>query len=144
MKPAHRVSYLSNQAPRTFAPKPRYAAAFWRRHGLPPPYIDVHTGVSTRARRYLGDQLPTVAGRIVLGDSRDPTVLADACGTVRARWIITSPPYYGLRTYVPDQWLRSWFLGGPPRVDYSYGAQVSHRSPDAFIDDLRRVWINAG
>ncbi len=25
--------------------------------------------------------------------------------------IITSLPYYSMRTYLPDQWIRLWFLG---------------------------------
>jgi hypothetical protein len=57
--------------------------------------------------------------------------------------IVTSPPYYGLRTYVADQWLRNWFLGGSEHVDYSYGVQLSHHSIAAFVDDLRTVWNNA-
>ena len=28
--------------------------------------------------------------------------------------VITSPPYLGMRTYLPDQWLRYWALGGEP------------------------------
>jgi hypothetical protein len=56
---------------------------------------------------------------------------------------VTSPPYYGLRTYVPDQWLRNWFLGGPPEVVYHTRGQISHTGQDAFASDLRRVWLNA-
>jgi hypothetical protein len=48
-----------------------------------------------------------------------------------------------MRTYVADQWLRFWFLGGPSDVDYSHGTQVEHRSPEAFSGDLRTVWRNA-
>jgi hypothetical protein len=40
--------------------------------------------------------------------------------------IVTSPPYYGMRTYLPDQWIRNWFLGGPPEVDYSIKGQLPH------------------
>jgi hypothetical protein len=60
------------------------------------------------------------------------------------RWVITSPPYYGMRTYLPDQWLRLWFLGGPPVVDYSNRQQLRHTSPEEFAGDLRKVWLNAG
>jgi hypothetical protein len=48
-----------------------------------------------------------------------------------------------MRTYIPDQWLRNWFLGGPDRVEYSADSQLTHSSPDQFIIDLRTVWRNA-
>src|SRR5262249_53047559 len=58
-------------------------------------------------------------------------------------WVITSPPYYGMRTYVPDQWLRWWFLGGPSRVDYEpKKGHFTHSSPAEFIRQLRQVWSN--
>lgn len=57
--------------------------------------------------------------------------------------MLTSPPYYGLRTYLPDQWIRNWFLGGPPSVDYRSEGQISHRGRDGFVADLRAVWTNA-
>jgi hypothetical protein len=44
---------------------------------------------------------------------------------------LTSPAYYGLRTYVADQWLRNWFLGGPAYVDYSYGSTKTPMTTDA-------------
>ena len=37
---------------------------------------------------------------------------------------------------------RQWFLGGPAQVSYDVGPQLSHRSRDAFIMDLRAVWRN--
>ena len=37
------ASYLSNQCPRTYAPKPRYAVNYWNRHGLRPPRADIRT-----------------------------------------------------------------------------------------------------
>jgi hypothetical protein len=58
--------------------------------------------------------------------------------------VVTSPPYYGMRTYIPDQWLRSWFLGGPPHVTYRQPKkELSHPSAKAFADQLRSVWRNA-
>ena len=56
------------------------------------------------------------------------------------RWVITSPPYYGLRTYRADQWLREWFVGGPPEVNYDANRQVRHSSPEDFATDLSSVW----
>jgi hypothetical protein len=56
------------------------------------------------------------------------------------QWIVTSPPYYGLCTYGPDQWLREWFLGGGDHVSYATEGQVSHASPERFAEDLAIVW----
>lgn len=131
------ASHLSNQCPRTFAPKPDYAVRFWRKRRMKPPAVDVAEVVRTRARRYLSNRPKYTPAQVVLGDSRAFGVF----GTRRFRWAITSPPYYGMRTYIPDQWLRSWFLGGPARVAYKPPAsEIGHVSPDAFADDLRMVW----
>lgn len=135
-------SYFSNQSPRTFSPKPRYAVAFWSDRGLVPPEVCVEKLILERAVRYYAEAPRSVANRIGQGDSRDVRVIRSACGRWRPRWIVTSPPFYGLRTYVPDQWIRAWFLGGPPHVDYSYGGQVSHRSLEAFVSDLEKTWQN--
>jgi hypothetical protein len=135
-------SYLSNQAPRTYAPKPRYAVSFWNRTGYRAPNVNVLSIIQTRAARFYGQHLPHVESRVICGDSRSLADLRSACGGRRAKIIVTSPPYYGMRTYLPDQWLRNWFLGGEDKVDYSYGTQLSHRGTLQFVDDLRRVWLN--
>ena len=54
--------------------------------------------------------------------------------------MITSPPYYGMRTYIPDQWLRNWFVGGSDTVDYCHKGQIVHSSPEEFVADLQAVW----
>ena len=43
-------------------------------------------------------------------------------------WVVTSPPYYGMRTYLQDQWLRNWFLGGSSFVDYSSREGIRFRA----------------
>jgi hypothetical protein len=129
-------SYLSNQMPRTYAAKPNYAVKFWKERELRPRHVDILTVVRERANRYYGNPLPQVHGQIIRGDSRNTSIL-DA-GLVR--WIITSPPYYGMRTYIPDQWLRNWFLGGPPEVDYVSADQLTHGSPAEFAYELSMVW----
>jgi hypothetical protein len=60
----------------------------------------------------------------------------------KASITITSPPYYGMRTYVQDQWLRMWFLGGCEEIEYENENQLSHSGHDEFIADLAKVWIN--
>ncbi|MBV9279205.1 MAG: DNA modification methylase, partial [Chloroflexi bacterium] len=134
------TSYLSNQSPRTFAPKPRYAVKFWRERGLSAPHVDVLEVIRARAERYYGKVATAGTGEIILGDSRLDDTWAGRKPEVR--WVITSPPYYGMYTYNPDQWLRLWFLGGSPTVDYSSAGQLHHTSPEVFAADLRAVWRN--
>jgi hypothetical protein len=138
-------SYFSNQAPRTYAPKPAYAVRFWTERQLVPPRVDVLQVIAERAQRFYCEESSAVRSQALLGDSRDPACITRARRSIGAfDWIITSPPYFGLRTYVQDQWLRHWFLGGSSRIDYRVEAQVSHRGRDAFLADLRQVWINVG
>ena len=131
-------SYFSNQSFRSFAPKPRYAVKYWERCGLTPPNVDLLAIIDARSARYYSNPLPS-RGLAILGDSRTARPFRRA-KIPRVKWIITSPPYYGMRTYIPDQWLRIWFLGGPATVDYSSEAQLQHSSPDQFAHDLRQVW----
>ncbi len=130
-------SYFSNQMPRTYAPKLRYAVRFWQARDLRPPRVDVLELIRRKADYYLHKLPPGVPGGAWEGDSR--TIEFRALGGP-FRWVVTSPPYYGLRTYVPDQWLRLWFLGGPPRPVYRAPQQLQHRSPEAFAQQLARVW----
>ena len=135
-------SYFSNQCPRTYAPKPAYATRFWQGRGLVPEPIDVLAVIERRAKRYYGTS-SEITGAVRLADSREACALQPETPEIRFDWVITSPPYYGMRTYIPDQWLRSWFVGGPDAVDYSNRDQVVHSSPENFAADLRQVWRNA-
>jgi SAM-dependent methyltransferase len=130
-------SYLSNQMPRTYASKPAYAVRYWRDHGLSPVRVDTVEVLKRRAERVLKDCPPRTPGWVVLGDA------AHSIKALRQRFdlVITSPPYYGMRTYVPDQWLRNWFVGGPPEVPYGSEGQVSRQpSQAAFVSALAEVW----
>ncbi|MFN3627980.1 MAG: DNA methyltransferase [Parvibaculum sp.] len=138
-------SYFSNQCPRTYGPKPAYAIKFWTKRGLVPPRVDVLAVIAERAHRYYGSTSPKVVGAAIEGDSRHQSTLDEAHEVIgKFDWIVTSPPYYGLRTYLPDQWIRNWFLGGPATVDYTSEGQLSHSGRDRFIADLGEVWANAG
>jgi len=136
-------SYLSNQSPRTFAPKPAYAERFWVRRNLEPRDVNVEAVVRTRAERYFAVETTPRGGEVRLADSRRSESyrgLPDQAFD----WVITSPPYYGMRTYVPDQWLRNWFVGGPDVTDYSAEHQLRHSSPTDFAAELKQVWQYAG
>lgn len=130
-------SYLSNQMPRTYASKPAYAVRYWREHGLSPIRVDTVDVIKRRAEHVLNNCPPGTPGRVMLGDA------ADSMMALRQRFdlVITSPPYYGMRTYVADQWLRNWFVGGPPEVPYGSEGQLARQpSQAAFVSALAGVW----
>jgi hypothetical protein len=135
-------SYFSNQCPRTYAPKPGYATRYWRQRKLKPEPVDVLAIIERRAERYF-NKLPASRGHARLADSRCAEALRPPEAHRPYRWVITSPPYYGMRTYVADQWLRHWFLGGWAEVDYRHGEQIVHNSPEAFAENIWQVWRNA-
>lgn len=132
-------SYFSNQMPRTFAPKPDYSVRYWRERGLRPFYVDVLSLVERKARYYFATVPESQSYQILCADSRT----ADF-GSMWQRFtlVITSPPYYGMRTYVPDQWIRNWFVGGPATVEYRQPDQLSHESPEHFAEQLGLIWRN--
>jgi SAM-dependent methyltransferase len=132
-------SYLSNQMPRTYASKPRPAIRFWQARRLSPAYVDTLDLIRRRAA-YIFASLPlAVPGTVICADSRLPATY-HRLPHVPVRWIITSPPYFGMRTYRPDQWLRNWFLGGPPAVDYSETGQFSTAAVTRYVTELAQVW----
>lgn len=131
-------SYLSNQMPRTYSTKPAPALRFWHSRGLlKPERVDVAELVARKARHFFGSLPAQVEGTVRLADSRelDPSWVGRS-----VKWVVTSPPYYGMRTYRPDQWLRNWFLGGPPRVEYCQEGQISHRGREQFVQSIAEVW----
>ena len=122
------ASYFSNQCPRTYAPKPAYATRYWQSRGMLPDPADVLAVIERRAKRYYKTVF-TMKGVVRLADSRVAEALQPQTPGSRFNWVITSPPYYGMRTYTPDQWLRNWFVGGPDLVDYTNRDQIIHSSP---------------
>ncbi len=133
-------TYLSNQMPRTYATKPEPAVAFWRRRGLRPEYVSVADAVERKARHTFAELPPRVFGEVRQTDSR---CLDRMRFRRRFAWTITSPPYLGLRSYKPDQWLRNWFLGGPAEVDYEQPMHITCTDRDKFVRALARVWRGA-
>lgn len=137
-----RTSYFSNQCPRTYAPKPNYAVRYWRERGLRATAVDALDLIRARAERFYGSERTWAVGKTISGDSRRAGLYSHVPNSSRFSWIITSPPYYGMRTYRPDQWLRLWFMGGKPTVDYSNDGQLAHSTPVHFAAQLARVWRN--
>lgn len=135
-------TYLSNQMPRTYATKPAAAVRFWkRRRMMAPPEVDVLGAISRRAHHALADTAPSVGGAVYFADARRAGSFLPRGR--RFSWLVTSPPYLGLRSYRADQWLRNWFLGGVPDVDYREDGQLSHHV-GRFSDELAKVWCSVG
>jgi len=132
--------YLSNQMPRTYATKPEPAVTFWRKFKLKPVRISLAELVERRANLVLR----AIPGKV---GAKCSELTAD---TFPRSWehkrvnkfgcVITSPPYAGMRTYSTDQWLRRWFLGGPPYPDYDQKNQVGRLQGDGYIAELATVW----
>lgn len=138
------AGYFSNQMPRTYAPKPDYAVRYWKESGLKASRIDVLRVLRRKIGRLIGleKQSPNSFAQVMQGDARSGDVfrMIGAAPSI----IITSPPYYGMRTYIQDQWLRNWFLGGPDYLDYSAGTQLDHGGKETFSRSLGNVWRNVG
>lgn len=134
------AGYLSNQMPRTYSSKPDYAVRFWKERNLKAPKIDLLRVLRRKVERLQGlaDRSPNSFNQVLQGDAR----LSKTYKVIGASpsIVITSPPYYGMRTYLQDQWLRNWFLGGPEHVDYAAGAQIGRLGQASFIESLGSVW----
>jgi hypothetical protein len=128
-------AYLSNQMQRTFSHKPDYAVKFWMERGLKPRPVDVLAVIKERAERYYGEQIPVVEAQVRRQDARKPYENPEPFAAV-----VTSPPYNGMSTYVPDQWLRNWFLGGPAHPVYEKADQLSRGDVNDFAMGLAEVW----
>ena len=134
-------SYFSNQMPRTFASKPDYSVRFWEERGILAPRASV-LGVLRKKLARIGDLDSSSEGRLTNVKCRDAREASSYRGLRKASLTITSPPYYGMTTYVEDQWLRNWFIGGPVEPDYGNDQQLRHTGHDIFVTDLAKVWKN--
>ncbi|MFC9797792.1 site-specific DNA-methyltransferase [Streptomyces bacillaris] len=133
-------SYLSNQMPRTYASKPAYAVKYWSTRDMKPVRVPALEVIERRAARLLDAAPLAHGGKVYLGDS------VETLNGLRQKFdlVVTSPPYYGMRTYVADQWLRSWFLGGPAEVPYGTHGQIARQpNQESFIQALAEVWAAA-
>jgi DNA modification methylase len=132
-------TYLSNQMPRTYATKPDSAVKYWRREKMTAEYVDTEVAVARRADYLLKEQPEYCNGKVILGDSRNNNAFE---GIEGIDLVVTSPPYLGMRTYWPDQWLRNWFMGGPSQVEYTKAEQITTQDIVKFTSDLAKVWKN--
>jgi hypothetical protein len=107
-------SYFSNQMPRTISTKPAYSIRFWKERNLKAQFRDVFE-ILERAVAFRYESEPPRGDAVVLnGDMRQlPFAKESFPGPIKCA--ITSPPYFDVTDFEEDQWLRLWFLGGPPK-----------------------------
>ena len=106
-------AYLSNQMPRTISTKPAYSLRFWKERALAPPERDAFTLLQHRARFRYQSAPPDGTALVLHRDMRElPWLKVQLPGRIGCA--ITSPPYFDVTNFEEDQWLRLWFLGGPP------------------------------
>jgi len=134
------ASYFSNQMPRTFSSKPNYSVNFWKKNNIFPEKVDIREIVKKRALKFSAGKIPLVKKRIVHGDSMTHSLYKKIPSLVDI--IITSPPYYGMRTYYIDQWLRNWFLGGPEFPKEMSKTELNIGTAIDFSASLGKVWAN--
>lgn len=106
-------SFLSNQMPHTISTKPDYSVRFWRERGLRAPSRDVFQFLRGRIDYRYASPRPPSAGSVWQTDMRELPRVAHGL-ELPIRCVITSPPYFDVTSFEEDQWLRLWFLGGPP------------------------------
>lgn len=126
-------AYFSNQMPRTICLKPDYSLRYWRKHGLRPSRRRVFEMLRSKATLRLKDVPDCGRGSVRLTDAR---AVADRFPSLanRVSLVVTSPPYLRVTRYEEDQWLRLWFLGGPPEPTYG------RISTDDRHDHASRYW----
>jgi hypothetical protein len=137
-----RRAYLSNQMPRTFSSKPDYSVRYWRKNRLEAPPVNLLDVLKLKLNRLAATQLEQISTiyDVRHGDSQKAAALPAAARDFSV--VVTSPPYYGMKTYVEDQWLRNWLLGGADHVIYAHSVQLQHTCQDMFAASLGKVWKN--
>lgn len=133
-------TYLSNQMPRTISTKPAYSVRYWQAHGDSPPKRDVFALLNDRLEYRYETPPPSGQATILHTDMRDlPRALRSF--PKRIGCAITSPPYLNVTNFEEDQWLRLWFLGGPPQPTYGLVSRDDrHERPDAYWGLIADMW----
>ena len=133
--PSDRRLFFSNVMPASYAPSQETLLLFWTDNHMRPPDADVLEIIERRAKYILCETMDTPPARVICGDCRakEPYANLDTIDH-----IITSPPYFGLNSFIQDQWLRMWFLGNPKVSEYL----ITQTSVEAYIKELAQVWRN--
>jgi hypothetical protein len=137
-------SYLSNQMPRTISTKPAYSIKFWKERGLRPPVRDAFDLLRRQLDYRYQSEPPSGRAIVWHMDMRElPRVKRMLPRTIACA--ITSPPYLDVTSVEEDQWLRLWFLGGPPHPTYRLVSKDDrHENPVAYWRMVADMWRTLG
>jgi hypothetical protein len=132
--------YFSNQMPHTISTKPLYSVNFWKARGHRAPRRDVFDVLRMQLAYRYTESPPKGRGLILHTDMRNlPRLRHRFNGPVRCA--VTSPPYFDVTNYAEDQWLRLWFLGGPPEPrKQSFSQDDRHGNIDQYWRMLADMW----
>jgi hypothetical protein len=107
------ANYFSNQMPHTISTKPDYSVRFWKERQQRAPKRDVFDILRRQLDYRYFEKPPAGRASIFNTDMRNlPRLKGKFNSPIRC--VVTSPPYFDVTNYAEDQWLRLWFLGGPP------------------------------
>jgi len=132
--------YLSNRMPRTISTKPGYSIRFWEKHGYKPPKRDAFSVLRNRVDYRYQSSPPEMRAFVLQSDVRH---LARVYSSFPKplRCVVTSPPYFNVTNFEEDQWLRLWFLGGPPRPTYGrISRDDRHHAEDSYWNLISDMW----
>lgn len=137
-------SYLSNRMPRTISTKPAYSVRFWEKYNLKAPLRNAFELLRTQAKYRYESERPLGDSFILHTDMRKLAWIKDELpGPIRLA--ITSPPYLDVTNFEEDQWLRLWFLGGPPHpTRMRISRDDRHEREDAYWTFIADMWRMLG
>lgn len=125
--------------PRTISTMPDYSIRWWGANGSVPPERDAFEVLRRMCEFRLSNASPELRGTVRMKDARKAAqAFPKLWGNVRL--IVTSPPYLDTTNYQEDQWLRLWFLGGPPRPIRHTGSDDRRRSNEKYWKFLAEAW----
>ena len=132
--------FLSNQMPHTISTKPEYSIRFWKLGRHRPPKRNVFDMLRMQLAYRYASGAPRQRALIFNMDMRElPRHSSRFQSPVRC--VVTSPPYFDVTNYAEDQWLRLWFLGGPPEPrKQSFSRDDRHGNVDQYWLMLADMW----
>lgn len=137
---SHRSSrYFSNRMPRMISTKPDYSVRWWRKYGYVAPARNVFDILREQILYRFVSEPPVIKGKVAEGDARRANEIFPELKR-RVSLLLTSPPYLDTTNFWEDQWLRVWFLGGPPRPCSRRLGDDRHRTTRTYWRFLAQAW----
>lgn len=132
--------YLSNQMPHTISTKPDYSVRFWKRYRYKAPKRNAFELLRRQLQYRYESVQPKERAQILHTDMRNlPRYKSALEGPIR--YVVTSPPYFDVTNYGEDQWLRLWFLGGPPSpIRQKFSKDDRHSAEEQYWTLLADMW----